>query len=260
MQQPIHKIFNNPPLGLLTIFLLTLISCSTPNPSKRFSDLKAREIIERSIQYHGGMKIFNQLDNFCFEKVFSLYKADGSVEYQRTQLHDYYPSKSTYEVSWKQESKSYKNRQYSNQFSQEINGEPNTSIEASKIKSSVYASVFTIFLPWKLLDIGTNISYDGELILEDGKKVFVVKASYNPKEHKHHTKSDIWWHYFDKATCQHVGYKVTLIDHSSLIRNLDFQTIDGFIFPKTRKSWRVNESNEKDYLRAEYDYKVLSIK
>ena len=252
--------FKNMPFLVLGFLTITLFSCKTPNPSHKISDLQAREIIERSIQYHGGMKIYDQLDFFSFEKVFSLYQADGSVEYQRTQLHDYFPSQSKYQIRWEQENKSYTNSQYSNKFSQEIDGKQNTSIDPSKIKSSIYASVFTIFLPWKLLDAGTSISYEGERTLEDGKEVFVVKASYNPKEHKHHTKSDIWWHYFDQATYKHVGYKVTLIDHTSLISNLDFQTVDGFIFPKSRKSWRVNESNEKDYLRAEYDYKILTLK
>ena len=206
------------------------------------------------------MKIYDQLDYFNFEKDFSLYKADGSVEYQRIQLHEYFPSESTYHVRWNQENKSYKNSQKANQFSQEINGEKNTSIDASKIKTSIFASVFTIFLPWKILDAGANISYAGTLTLADGNEVYVVKSIYNPAEHKHHTKADIWWHYFDKETYQHVGYKVTLIDHTSLISNLDFQTIDGFIFPKMRKSWRVNQSNEKEYLRAEYDYKIIKIK
>ena len=258
-----HKLHLYAALAVFTILLMTLISCSTSteeqNISEPISDPQAREIIEQSIQYHGGMKIYNQLDSFRFEKDFSLYLADSSVEYQRLQYHNYAPSKSIFHIRWRQGEDTYVNSQYSTEFSQKINGEKNTSIDASKIKSAIDASVFTIFLPWKLLDAGANISYDGETTLEDGKEVFVVKATYDPEQHEHHTKSDIWWHYFDKESYRHEGYKVALIDHTSLISNLDFQTVNGFTFPKTRKSWRLNEANEKDYLRADYDYKILKI-
>ena len=259
-----HNAFFYYGFAVFTSFLMTLVSCSTSTQnqsiSANISDTQAREIIERSIEYHGGMKIYNQLDSFHFEKDFSLYEADGSVEYQRLQYHDYSPSQSVYHIRWEQEGDTYKNSQNSSEFSQEINDRKNTSIDDSKIKSAIDASVFAIFLPWKLLDAGASISYDGETTLTDGKEVYVVKAIYDPGQHDNHTKSDTWWHYFDKKSYRHEGYKVALIDHTSLVSNLDFQTVNGFTFPKTRKSWRLNESNEKEYLRADYDYKIMKIK
>jgi len=254
-----YKIFKHTTLAIITMVILTVASCNTSKQDQKISTTQAREIIEKSIGYHGDINTYNQLNHFSFEKAFSLYKSDGSLEYHRTQFHDYYPSESKYHIRWKEKNNSFKNSQYTTQFSQEIDGKKNTSIDDSKIKSAIDASVFTIFLPWKLLDVGTNLTYDGEKTLADGKEVYVVKASYNPTQHKNHTRTDIWWHYFDKESYRHEGYKVALIDHTSLVRNLDFQTVNGFTFPKTRKSWRVNESNEILYLRAAYDYEVVKI-
>jgi len=254
-----HNIFRYAYLAIIITILFQIGSGCKSIHGHPISDKQARAIINRSIEYHGGTKQYDQLASFSFEKAFSLYKADGSVEYDKLQLHEYYPSKSTYHISWEQEKRSYKNSQYDTQYSQEINGEKNTLIDDLKIKSAIDASVFTIFLPWKLLDTGINLKYEGVTTLEDGKEVYTVKAIYTPEQHNNHTSTDIWWHYFDKESYRHEGYKVVLSDHASIISNLDFQTVDGLTFPKTRKSWRVNESNKKEYLRAAYDYKHIKI-
>ena len=90
-------------IAFTSISILT--SCKTSQSVSQIADQEARNIIKQSIKYHGGMKIYDDLNYFSFEKAFSLYESDGSVEYQRIQFHDYYPSKSTYHIRWKQEGK-----------------------------------------------------------------------------------------------------------------------------------------------------------
>lgn len=48
-------------------------------------------------------------------------------------------------------------------------------------------------------------------------------------------------------------------DHLSYVKNLSFTEVDGFTFPLTRKSWRVNKDRGTLYLRAEYEYSDYEI-
>lgn len=244
----------------LIISLILYLSCREGNKENLDKEIDAKRIIEKSIEVHGGMQNYKNIQYFGFEKTFSLFKADGSVEDHKKQLHEYYPLESSFQINWKERDTFYSNSQHGDNFSQQINTQKNLNAEAVKIKSAINASVFTIFLPWKILDSGSLLSFDGEHTLSDGTEVFVVKVEYNPNKHDNHTQSDIWWHYFNKKSYIHEGYTVALSDHTSTVRNLSFQTVNGFIFPKRRKSWRVNETGEKEYLRASYEYKELSIK
>jgi hypothetical protein len=51
-----------------------------------------------------------------------------------------------------------------------------------------------------------------------------------------------------------VANKVILKDHTSLVENITFDTSTDFIFNQSRKSYRLNDTGDKIYLRATYFY------
>ena len=115
-------------------------------------------------------------------------------------------------------------------------------------------------IPFKLLDKGVVLSYEGIDTLRTGKTVHVVKAAYNPSTHDNHSKPDIWWHYFDENDYRQWGYMVQHADHFSYIENLSFISSNDFFLTETRKSYRVDSLRNILYLRAEYGYSDYVLK
>ena len=78
-------------------------------------------------------------------------------------------------------------------------------------------SLFVINVPFKMMDKGVTLSYAGSDILEDGKKVEVIKGIYNPEKHANHTKPDTWWYYFDAKDSRMVAYFIKHDFNTSLL-------------------------------------------
>ena len=51
-----------------------------------------------------------------------------------------------------------------------------------------------------------------------------------------------------------VAYMVQHADHYSYVENQSFHEVEGFLLPKTRKSYRVDQDRNILYLRADYAY------
>lgn len=77
-------------LGITVLFFF--FSCTTQQ--KLQQDAKAIEIINKSIQTHGGQNNWDNKKHLTYTKDFTLLDADGNIEKGSEQKHDYsyYPS------------------------------------------------------------------------------------------------------------------------------------------------------------------------
>lgn len=243
----------------LGILLFLFLSCnSTKNlqdPIATITDLELRSVMQKVFAAMGGLSNWQTKKSIRFDKKTVLYLASGEIEKASFQTHAYYNSPSPkVDISWKEEDTRHLLRFENGKAEKQINGEIDSSANTTALKNSIMASTFVVGIPYKLLDEGTALSYEGIQKMANGKSVHVVKAVYNSDTYNNHTKSDIWWHYFDENTYQQLGYKVQLIDHTSYVENLTFERIGGFLLTTTRKSWRLDEEGNKLYLRADYEY------
>lgn len=114
-------------------------------------------------------------------------------------------------------------------------------------KADFDAAFYAFAQPWKLLEEGAKLIYEGQKTLENGQEAEVIKVDYGPE-------SDTWWYYFDPVSFKLKGNEVQLKDHRSLIYTETFENAGELIFHGKRVSYRVNENGEKLYTRAEYFY------
>lgn len=233
---------------LLAFVFLLQFSCA-PNAEKQ-----AKSLLKKSIEAHGGEAKWSEISSLKFRKWTRLLQEDGSIESELDQWHEfrlkpYFEGKITWTkdsiihvVSWDGTRMRY------------LMGEnevQNPSFLASKRKD-FDAAFYSVAQPWKLLDEGTKLFYEGQKTLESGQVVEVIRVDYG-------LDSDVWWYYFDPVTSLMVGNEVQLKDHRSLVNNLSMEEVQGFKFHGKRESWRVNEKNEKLFLRAEYRYSEYQI-
>jgi len=241
----------------ISFFIFLLSSCaSLKNPYSNIQDLKAKQIIEQSIQAYGGLDNWNKITYLSFDKWYALYDENGNEEVNVTQKHHYTPQKIY--MTWQDENEKVEQIQIGNQFQKMRSGAVDPNAKAQSVKNSILASTFVMNFPFNLLDKGATITSEGESEFM-GKAVYIIKAEYFPETQKHHTTKDIWWHYIDQESNLSLGYKVKHLDHTSLVKNISFHTVKGFTLPWKRESFRVDENGEELFLRAEYEYSNYSM-
>ncbi len=246
-------------------FFLLISSCATTikerDPLSTIKDAKLKEVLNKSLDAMGGYENWNNLKTLQFHKKTALYESSGDIEKATDQIHRYtFQPQNKVSINW-QEADIVHEMVLENEDAKKLkNGVVDLTAKSSSLKNSIYASTFVIGIPFKLLDEGAQLSYEGTKVIPNGKEVHVVKAVYNPTVYNAHTKADIWWHYFDVQNYQQVGYAVQLHDHTSYVENLSFDRVDGFLFTTSRKSWRMDDNGNKLYLRAAYEYSKYELK
>lgn len=236
-------------LSSFLVLILALFGSCKPSPEK-----EAKAFLEKSIAAHGGLEAWNRISSLKFRKWTRLLNEDGSIESELDQWHEfrfqpYFEGK----ITWTKDSIKHVSSWDGSKMSYFMgdNEIKNESFLATK-KKDFDAAFFAVAQPWKLLDEGTKLFYEGQKILEKGNQVEVVRVEYGPE-------ADIWWYYFDPVTFEMIGNEVQLKDHRSLVNNLSFEAVEGFILHGKRESWRVNDKGKKLFLRAEYRYSDYEI-
>ncbi|MEM8887188.1 MAG: hypothetical protein AAGD28_04305 [Bacteroidota bacterium] len=227
-----------------------------PDPFASIDDAKAKELLMKAMEGAGGLEKWESLSEISFDKHFALFKEDGAVEMDRNQTYIQRNRKTEEGLGLDKEKDVV--YQLGPDLIQ-ISGDVNPQADAQAIENSVLSASFVISIPFKLLDEGAELSYDGTDQLEDGREVEVLKVVYKPDEYSNLSTADIWWHYFDAKTYKHLAYMVQHADHVSYVENTGLTEAGGIVFPLTRKSWRVNENREKLWLRADYEYSNYTV-
>jgi hypothetical protein len=63
----------------------------------------------------------------------------------------------------------------------------------------------------------------------------------------------------DQVSYKVVANELHAKDHKSLIENVSYDESTGLIFERERKSYRIDESGKKVFLRAEYLYSDFEV-
>lgn len=234
-----------------------MAACNAPEKKEdRYShieDTNAKSIIKRAIDHAGGLDQWESIKQLKYTKDFSLLFEDGTVEKAFKQVHNYQYSPLSIQIESEENGELIRTIQQDGGFTRTVNGsELETSQEA--LAKAVNTSTYVVSMPFKLLDPGAQLSYEGVQTLEGGAEVDVIKVAYNADKHANHSTSDVWKYYFSKEDGRILANWVDAGDHFALIENLSFVREGGILFNKERKSYRVDSLGNKLYLRAEYLY------
>lgn len=234
---------------VLAIILVSIGFGCTPSPEK-----EAENLLEKSIKAHGGKDAWEDISELKFRKWTRLWDENGNIESELDQWHEfrfkpYFEGKITWEKDSVKHVISYDGANLS--YFMSGNEVKNEGFLASK-KKDFDAAFYTVAQPWKLMDGGGVLKYEGKRTLENGMTVESILVDYGPE-------SDTWWYYFDPETFLMKGNEVQLKDHRSLVYDLSEENIEGLKLHGQRESWRINEKGERLFLRAEYLYSEYQI-
>ena len=239
----------NPSLRLLLILSLALQIACTKSPEQQ-----AQNLLEKSIKAHGGQEAWENISQLKFRKWSKLLDENGNVESELDQWHEF-RFKPFFEgkITWEKDSLKHEIHWDGAKIRYRMgeNEVQNESFLAAK-KKDFDAAFYTVAQPWKLMDKGGKLIYEGKRTLENGTEVESIRVDYG-------SDSDTWWYFFDPETFLMVGNEVQLKDHRSLVYDLSGEEVNGLNLHGTRESWRVNEKGERLFLRAAYRYSQYQI-
>lgn len=232
----------------------------TPDPFEHISDDRVVSLLQASFASMGALEKWRDIQTLRFNKYFVLYRESGATESEARQLHRYqFHPVPEVEISWKTDNEDHQITYSHHQPLKKVNGQVDTAANSQSLLNNVLSSTFVISIPYKLLDRGVDLTYAGTDTLEDDQAVEVIRASYDPGQHDHHSTPDVWWYFFDAKDQRLMAYMVKHADHYSYVKNLSFVRVDGFLFPEVRKSYRVDKDRNILYLRADYEYSAYRV-
>jgi len=234
---------------VLLIFAISFLSCSN------ITSETGEDIVRRSVETHGGIRNFQELEAVTLTKKTRLYKEDGSIESETLQeqsfklIPDYF-----FKSKWMEGDDQHQITYDRNTVVKRVN---NVNVEGEKtIESALKLALsaeYVFFQPIKLLQDNGKLSYEGKHMVGDSIETSVVAVTYEDQT----SSSDSWRYYFD-ANYRLIAASVKHNNRISFIENLDFQTYKGILFNKARKSYFVDSLFQKKQLRAEYDYDIIA--
>lgn len=253
-------------LAFPLVLMILFSACKTPeiveNPYSHIPDQKVVESLKKSFATLGGLENWQNKKELHYEKQTKSYLKSGELDWESYQFHDYFYHKNpSININWESEDgKKHKISSKNGNAEKYIDDQLDKSAKTETLNNSVTTSLFVIGVPFKMIDKGVVLSHEGMDSLEDGQEVVVIKAIYNPSDHAHHTTSDVWWYYFDPADYKMVAYLIKHADHYSYIKNLEYTTVNGFVFPQKRISYKVDAERNILNTAAEYAYTNWKIK
>ena len=196
-------------LFIHSIILLSLISCQSNSD-------KARSIVQKSIEVHGGKKYENFTAEFDFRKFhIKLSQENGRFQYERISKD------SARNDIW--------DIVNNDVFLRIINGNQVTlsAKDIEKYKNAVNSVAYFVLLPYKLQDKAVNLAYVGEITLAN-KKYDKVKVWFN-KEGGGKDFEDVYCYWFDQQT--HTLDYIAYTNGGPRFRRVkNRQTLGGIIF------------------------------
>lgn len=251
----------------IIIALIGLWACQSESSTTQddtfdhIKDKKVRQLLKEATIAAGGRNIWNSKKQLSFQKYVALYDSTGTAEQENWQTHTYtYQPIKKVEINWERDSAAYEIIAKNDQLQRLVNGGIDTSVSQQSLENTVLSATFVISLPFKLLDEGVQLSYQGKKQLDTGQSVEVLRAVYDATQNEQHSNQDVWELYFDASDHRMLGYQVQHDDHISYVLNESFHVVEGLVFPHLRKSYRVNENGERLFLRAAYEYKDFTVR
>lgn len=226
------------------LILLFLVSACRPS-----SEDQAMDLLNKSIVAHGGKEGWENLKGIKFRKWTRMLNAEGEVESELDQWHEFrFAPVLEGQITWAKDNVDHTLAWDGSKLRYRMgeNEVLNADFLVAK-KKEFDAAFYTVAQPWKLLDKGGKLHYEGLDTLENGAEVESIRVDYG-------LESDTWWYYFDPKTYLMVGNSVQLKDHRSLVYDLSTEKAANLILHGTRESWRVDEAGKRLFLRAEYRY------
>ena len=123
--------------------------------------------------------------------------------------------------------------------------------DSQEVIKKVNTALYTLLMPWKLLDEGTRLEYAGIDTLPGGLSCHVLEARY--------AEGEPWRYYFDEENCK---YRAAWASHGpfgALVMNDSTVNLSGITLNARRTTWRTWEKQKPLWRRALFFYDDFSL-
>ena len=247
---------------VVLLIIILFISCNFSKEQDKAKEAPKKptaiSVVENAIDAAGSLERWKNIASLSYTKKSRLLLENGEIESEVVQRHhyDFRPDKNI-KISWRVGNDRFL-IEHNDSISQKFKNDSLVE-EGSAVRSSVNSSLYVLGMPFKLLDKGTDLDYDGLKSINGIDTVHSINATYAPNKYQNHSTQDVWWYHFDK---NNGAFLSSLVYHEptyALIENLEVVHTNGLTFPGIRKSYRCDENGEKIFLRAEFWYDDYSV-
>ena len=237
------------PVSKLVLFLIIFLFCfCKKNP------LTAESLIDKSIQAHGGLNLVKQFKSIQYNKSTKLYSKNGELENHLIQKINHQWDPFLTSIEWKN-SEGYLNaKKKDGKVSLKLNNIfVKDSLKIIRAESNMDAAFYVFWQPFQLLEPAANKVLLGSQKIMDSIDVIEMQVSYSDE-----IGADQWHYFFDPKNFKVRGVKVKHKGRISLIINEVYETKTGLSLNKSRKSYFLDSRGKVKYLKAAYEYEILS--
>ena len=221
------------------------------------TELTAEQILSKSLEAHGGMSTWEQIDSISFHKKTILRTREGVKEKEINQHQAFYLGD-----GFNGQILSYGDPQivYSFKDGEYAIKKGDSSIilndvEKQSVKATFNSAYYVASQPFQLKESNAHLILKKDTVIND-RKNYVLDISYLGDT----STSDQWTYFFDAETFLITSCRVKHNTRVSFIENLVYDTYTPFVFNAERESVFLKKDGAKDYLRASYyysDYRVV---
>ena len=237
-------------LFLKTITIIFIVNLFVSCQKK---EITIGDILSKSLEAHGGLEIWQQVDTLSFTKKTILYNREGLKEKEITQHQSFYGGDfingEITSIGVDESRISIIGDIYSKSIEDSL--AVLTDDDVKLINKSFRSAYYVICQPFNLKQSDALLFYKKDTIL-NGEKTFVVDVSY--REDENTNTPDQWTYFFNAKTYLIVAAKVFHSPTVSFIENIKFNKETPFVFNAERESVFLNKDGSKDFLRASYFY------
>lgn len=243
---------------LFTLFGLGLIvfvpACQPERPAalQSIQDPQVRNVLACALEQCGGWAAYSQLLKISYTKRSILLDSLGATESDVTEFHEFTfgnnPVFSIAAVAGNGDTIRYQKDQSG--CRKWVNGRP-AAADSQVVAQKVNTALYTLLMPWKLLDEGTRLHYAGLDTLPGGIRCHVLEAAYS--------EGEPWRYYFDEKNCK---YRAAWASHGSfgaLVLNDSTTTVSGLTLNARRSTWRTRQKQKPLWRRALFYYDDFSL-
>ena len=242
-------------LFLKTITIIFIVNLFVSCQKK---EITIGDILSKSLEAHGGLEIWQQVDTLSFTKKTILYNREGLKEKEITQHQSFYGGDfingEITSIGVDKSRISIIGDIYSKSIEDSL--AVLTDDDVKLINKSFRSAYYVICQPFNLKQSDALLFYKKDTIL-NGEKTFVVDVSY--KEDENTNTPDQWTYFFNAKTFLVVAAKVFHSPTISFIKNTKFNTKTPFVFNSERVSIFINKDGTEDFVRAAYFYSNFKV-
>jgi len=244
----------------LSVLVSAAASAAASGSLDRLPKDRAGEVVRRAIEYAGGIDSWEAVGTLEFQKTTIRFRADGSEEGRRVQLHRYRMRPFAARIEWTEGGKHFVLVNDGRQAWKLVDGHvASTPEDTNEARNSTFGSHYVFNMPFKLTDPGVHLEHTGRRMLPGGQAAEAVRVTYD-KGVGDAGGMHTWVYFFDtrsgRIVANHLTYDASRYDYTEY---LDEQPLGRLRLSTRRYGYDGDARGRKGPKRSEIIYESVRV-